>query len=200
MYEEKEIAKTLLEYLSSPVNSTEEKVDLILELLNRTNYQCDNLRKYSLAALRNAMKDLEIKESDNKNDNRYSSYNMLAIFGENNTFLIAKESSYSINVKGNIHKYTLSDALSNSRISECDFYKGYSSLSNIPWRNESVLINGVQSYIVPITNIIPAKYISQNGINFNVLQTISDTVNEYLANNPLFIKEVFVKQRKKESN
>lgn len=197
MNNNKEIANTLLEYLSSSENSTEEKVDLILELLNRANYQYDNLRKYSLSSLKNSMKELEI----NASDNRSSKDDMYAIFGENNTFLIAKELSYATNSKGNILKYFLYDALSNTKISEYYFYEKYSSLNSIPWRSENgITINGIQSYVVPITTIIPAKYITQNGINFKVLQTISDTVNEYLANNPLFIKEVFIKQRKKESN
>ena len=195
MNNDREIANTLLEYLSSNENSVEEKVDFILELLNRANYQCDNIRKYSLALLRNSMMKLDIKKSDCDGENNYSINNMYALFGENNTFFIARESSYSTNARGNARKYTLFDVLSRSCVMECDYYQNYSSFTSIPWKNGSIQVNNIQYYVIPIANIIPAKYITPDGINFNTLQVISDTVSEYLAYNPLFIKEVFMKKK-----
>lgn len=72
-------------------------------------------------------------------------------------------------------------------------------MNQLPWRNGSgIEINGINAYIVPITLVIPSKHFKRDGIRFDILKLVNDAINEYLASNPLFVKEVFVKPKKRQ--
>lgn len=194
---DKEIATILLQYLSSPQYSSEDKVDLLLELLNRKAYEKDDFRNYSLAILKNTINKSTNELPDNNNSTNYGSANLFGIFREDNSFLIARESSQPTNNRYRT-MYKLYDVVSDSIIYKYEFYNKYETLNQLPWRNGSgIEINGINAYIVPITLVIPSKHFEKDGIRFDILKLVNDTINEYLAENPFFVEEVFIKPKRK---
>ena len=59
----RQIANTLLQYLSSPNYKPEEKIDILLELLYRKNYDKEDYQNYSLATLKNSI-NIEFEETE----------------------------------------------------------------------------------------------------------------------------------------
>ena len=62
----RQIANALLQYLSSPNYSSEEKIDILLELLYRKNYDREDYQNYSLATLKNSI-NIEFEETQTIN-------------------------------------------------------------------------------------------------------------------------------------
>ena len=191
----RQIANVLLQYLSSPNYSNEEKIDILLELLYRKNYDKEDYQNYSLATLKNSI-NIEFEETEAVKRTQ-GCENMFAIFREDNSFIIAKEEYYQTN-KRNKYMYSLYDAITNSLLYRYLYNKKEESINNLPWRNGSIIkINGINSYVVPISLVIPAKYFVNTGIEIIKLRAISDCINQYLSENPLFVEEVFVKTKKR---
>lgn len=191
----RQIANTLLQYLSSPNYKPEEKIDILLELLYRKNYDKEDYQNYSLATLKNSI-NIEFEETEAVKRTQ-DCENMFAIFREDNSFIIAKEEYYQTN-KRNKYMYSLYDAVTNSLLYRYLYNKKEESINNLPWRNGSIIkINGINSYVVPISLVIPAKYFVNTGIEIIKLRAISDCINQYLSENPLFVEEVFVKTKKR---
>lgn len=193
----RQIANTLLQYLSSPNYKIEEKMDILLELLYLKNYDREDYQNYSLATLKNSI-NIEFEETDAVKRTQ-DCENLFAIFREDNSFIIAKEESYQTN-KRNKYMYSLYNAITNSLLYRYLYNKKEESITNLPWRNESIIkINDINSYVVPISLVIPAKYFLEycSGIEKRKLYAISDCINKYLSENPLFIEKVFVKIKKR---
>ena len=104
------IANTLLEYLSSPNYNSEDKIEIILELLYRKNYDKEDFQNYSLATLKNSI-NIEFEKKDIVTRTT-STADMFAIFREDNSFIIAYERYHQI--KRNKYKYYLCDATTES--------------------------------------------------------------------------------------
>lgn len=192
----RQIANTLLQYLSSPNYEPEEKIDILLELLYRKNYDKEDYQNYSLATLKNSI-NIEFEETQTLNRTQSCS-DMFAIFREDNSFIIATEKYNSTNRR---HKYIfeLYDSITDSLLYRYLYNKKEESINNLPWRNGSTIkINGIKSYVVPVSLVIPAKYFVYTGIEMIKLRAISDCINQYLSENPLFVEKVFVKTKKRE--
>jgi len=192
----RQIANTLLQYLSSPNYEPEEKIDILLELLYRKNYDREDFQNYSLATLKNSI-NIEFEETESVKRTQ-GCENMFAIFREDNSFIIAKEEYYQTN-KRNKYMYSLYDAITNSLLYRYLYNQKEEPITNLPWRNGSIIkINGIKSYVVPISLVIPAKYFVNTGIEIIKLRAISDCINQYLSENPLFVEKVFIKTKKRE--
>lgn len=87
---DKEIATILLQYLSSPQYSSEDKVDLLTELLYRKNYEKDDYKNYSLAILKSTINKSTNELPDNTDSANYASANLFGIFREDNSFFNCK--------------------------------------------------------------------------------------------------------------
>ena len=107
----RQIANTLLQYLSSPNYEPEEKIDILLELLYRKNYDKEDFQNYSLSTLTNSIS-IKFEETEAVKTTQ-DCVNLFAIFREDNSFIIAKEESYQTN-KRNTYMYSLYDAITNS--------------------------------------------------------------------------------------
>ena len=191
----KKIANMLLQYLESPNYSSEEKVEIILELLYRKKYDKEDYQNYSLATLKNSI-NIEFEEKDTV-PRTQSCADMFAIFREDNSFIIAYERWQHI--KRYKYKYLLYDATTDSLLYTYTYNKKEETTNDLPWRNGSIIkINGIRSYIVPISLVIPAKYFISSRIEPLKLNAINDCINKYLSENPLFVEKVFVKSKKKQ--